>query len=55
MSVRSLHPGVTMDQVRENTGFAIDGDERPTREPTGQEHELIAKLDPNGNRDKEVA
>lgn len=54
MRVRSLHPGVTMDEVRENTGFAIDGEEAPTREPTDEERELIAKLDPNHTRLKEV-
>ncbi len=55
MRVRSLHPGVTMDEVRENTGFAIDGDETPTREPTDDERELIAKLDPNDARNREVS
>jgi acyl CoA:acetate/3-ketoacid CoA transferase beta subunit len=54
MRVKSLHPGVTMDDVRENTGFTIDGDEAPTREPTPGELELIAQLDPNGDRTKEV-
>lgn len=55
MRVRSLHPGVTMDEVRENTGFAIDGDEAPTREPTPEELDVIAKLDPKAARAKEVA
>jgi acyl CoA:acetate/3-ketoacid CoA transferase beta subunit len=55
MRVRSLHPGVTMDEVRENTGFTIDGDGSPTREPTPDEAELIAQLDPKGSRNTEVA
>jgi acyl CoA:acetate/3-ketoacid CoA transferase beta subunit len=54
MRVRSLHPGVTMDEVRENTGFDIDGDDVPTREPTAEELELIASLDPKGTRTSEV-
>jgi len=55
MRVKSLHPGVTMDEVRENTGFTIDGDEAPTREPTPEELELIARLDPNDSRANEVS
>jgi acyl CoA:acetate/3-ketoacid CoA transferase beta subunit len=55
MRVRSLHPGVTMDEVRENTGFDIDGDETPTRDPSDEELELIAKLDPKDTRSKEVS
>jgi acyl CoA:acetate/3-ketoacid CoA transferase beta subunit len=55
MRVRSLHPGVTMDDVRENTGFAIDGDETPTREPTPDEAAIIAKLDPKETRNREVS
>ena len=55
MRVKSLHPGVTMDEVRENTGFAIDGDESLTREPTPEELELIAKFDAKDARNKEVA
>ncbi len=55
MRVKSLHPGVTMDEVRENTAFAIDGDEAPTREPTAEELELIKKLDPKDARQREVS
>ncbi len=54
MRVRSLHPGVTMDEVRENTGFDIDGEDTPTRDPTPDELELIAKLDPKDTRTSEV-
>jgi len=52
--VRSLHPGVTMDEVRENTAFDIEGDETPTREPTPDELEIIAGLDPENRRATEL-
>jgi acyl CoA:acetate/3-ketoacid CoA transferase beta subunit len=43
MRVRSLHPGVTIDEVVENTGFELQiPDEIPvTRDPTPEELELI--------------
>ena len=51
--VRSLHPGVTFDEVQENTGFALAGageDLPVTPSPTGEQLALIAALDPNGVR-----
>jgi acyl CoA:acetate/3-ketoacid CoA transferase beta subunit len=54
MRVKSLHPGVTMDEVRQNTGFELDGDGAPTREPTPEELELIETFDPKGARNNEV-
>ena len=53
----SLHPGVTVDEVREATGFELDvpDDAARTREPTTEELILINEvLDPKGLRFKEV-
>jgi acyl CoA:acetate/3-ketoacid CoA transferase beta subunit len=55
MRLVSVHPGVTVDEVCERTGFPLVVDDVvPTREPTGDERRLLAELDPNGLRDKEV-
>ena len=50
LKVRSLHPGVTPEQVREATGFAIDiPDAQTTRVPDAEELELIRTvIDPRG-------
>lgn len=56
LEVRSLHPGVTLDEVRAHTGFPIDGpaDDR-TRLPTDEELTVIREvLDPRRLRDREV-
>jgi glutaconate CoA-transferase subunit B len=47
--VRSLHPGISFEQVQDNTGFALI---RPahiplTPAPTTRQLALIASLDPN--------
>ncbi|MBZ4018396.1 CoA-transferase subunit beta [Streptomyces purpurogeneiscleroticus] len=57
MRLRSLHPGVTVGQVREATGFAltVPADVPYTREPTADELRLIRDvLDPKGLREREV-
>jgi len=56
MRVRSLHPGVSLQDVRAATGFELHADPEPptTRLPTAAELELIATLDPDGGRFKEV-
>ncbi|MFF5978369.1 CoA-transferase subunit beta [Streptomyces olindensis] len=58
MRLASLHPGVTVEQVREATGFELtvpDG-VPATREPTAGELRLIREvLDPGGARAGEVA
>ncbi|MEV7829498.1 CoA-transferase [Streptomyces subrutilus] len=57
MRLASVHPGVTVEQVREATGFvlATDGEVPCTREPTGEELRLIREvIDPKGLRDREV-
>ncbi|AFA75308.1 putative CoA-transferase, subunit beta [Gordonia polyisoprenivorans VH2] len=57
MRALSLHPGVSAEEVAENTCFEIDGlAEAPTtREPSDEELGLIRDvLDPKGVRAKEV-
>jgi acyl CoA:acetate/3-ketoacid CoA transferase beta subunit len=54
----SLHPGVTPEQVAENTSFEVAGlaDAGLTREPTDEELQLIRDvLDPRSLRDREVS
>ncbi|MEU6912055.1 CoA-transferase subunit beta [Streptomyces olindensis] len=58
MRLASLHPGVTVEQVREATGFelAVPDGVPATREPTAVELRLIREaLDPGGTRAGEVA
>lgn len=52
----SVHPGVTVDEVRAATGCALEvGEVSETRLPTTEELLLIREvLDPRGFRDKEV-
>jgi glutaconate CoA-transferase subunit B len=49
MNVLALHPGVTVEQVQENTGFELARaqDIGVTAPPTGTELEFLRKLDPN--------
>ncbi|QES50634.1 CoA-transferase [Streptomyces venezuelae] len=57
MRLASLHPGVTVEQVREATGFelVIAAEVPYTREPTAEELRLIREvIDPRGLRDREV-
>ncbi|MER5574815.1 CoA-transferase subunit beta [Streptomyces massasporeus] len=58
MRLASLHPGVTIEQVRDATSFELTvPDEVPaTREPTDEELRLIREVvDPAGTRAREVA
>jgi glutaconate CoA-transferase subunit B len=51
MKIESLHPGVTLEQVKENTGFELGGIEEtiPTTElPSEDILQKIRSLDPNG-------
>ena len=50
MRLRSVHPGVTVDEVVAATGFelAIDGDVPETRLPTDEELALIATCSTRG-------
>ncbi|GAB7028895.1 CoA-transferase [Streptomyces sp. NPDC021749] len=57
MRLRSVHPGVTVEQVAEATGFALTvPDGVPyTRKPTAEELRLIREVvDPKGLREREV-
>ena len=57
MRLRSVHPGVTVDEVVENTGFelAVPGDVPESRAPTAEELRVIREvLDPGDARKQEV-
>lgn len=57
MRARSLHPGVTAEEVAENTSFEIAGlaEAAETRQPTAEELRLIREvLDPKKMRETEV-
>ena len=57
MRLRSVHPGVTVEEVVEATGFelVVPADVADTRMPTAEELELIREvLDPSGLREREV-
>ncbi|HEX7444602.1 MAG TPA: CoA-transferase, partial [Acidimicrobiales bacterium] len=57
MRLVSVHPGVTVDEVVESTGFPllVGDDVTGTRDPTPEElHLLRTVLDPRGLRDREV-
>ncbi|MGJ5828812.1 CoA-transferase subunit beta [Streptomyces ossamyceticus] len=57
MRLASLHPGVTVEQVEEATGFALAVPEEVpyTREPSAEELRLIREvLDPENTRSGEV-
>jgi glutaconate CoA-transferase, subunit B len=47
--VRSLHPGVTLAQVRAATGFALEAEQTPpsTVAPTPEQLAIIRRLDPH--------
>jgi acyl CoA:acetate/3-ketoacid CoA transferase beta subunit len=57
MRIRSLHPGVSLEEVARATGFPLAHDERllETRAPTEGELRLLREvLDPRGLRDREL-
>jgi acyl CoA:acetate/3-ketoacid CoA transferase beta subunit len=56
MRAVSLHPGITPEEVRENTSYEVHDLDKaePTRLPTERELELIRVIDPKSLRDKEV-
>jgi acyl CoA:acetate/3-ketoacid CoA transferase beta subunit len=57
MRLASVHPGVSVDEVVEQTGFAlgIDGDVPTTRLPSADELALIrGRIDPRGFANREV-
>jgi acyl CoA:acetate/3-ketoacid CoA transferase beta subunit len=56
MRLRSVHPGVTVEEVRELTGFelAVADDVEESRPPTDEELGVLGRLDPDGLRHREV-
>lgn len=56
LRVISLHPGVSFQQVQENTGFEITAIDnlQETAEPTPEQLRIIAELDPQRLRDKQI-
>ncbi len=64
MRIRSLHPGVSLEEARDNTAFDLAVDEKAVAEsggvpesrlPTAEELRLIREiLDPKGLRDREL-
>jgi len=52
----SLHPGVTIDEVVENTGFEliVGGDIPQTPAPSSEQLQLIAEIDPHDMRAKQI-
>ncbi|HLN18272.1 MAG TPA: CoA-transferase [Acidimicrobiales bacterium] len=57
MRLRSVHPGVELDEVVAATAFelVIESDVQETRQPSAEELQLIRDvLDPKGLRDREV-
>jgi acyl CoA:acetate/3-ketoacid CoA transferase beta subunit len=58
MRIRSLHPGVTADEVQEASGFplVVPSDVTETRAPTDEDLRLLRDvLDPQTLRDAELA
>ncbi len=60
MRLRSVHAGVSVDDVRTATGFALElpdggpGAVDVSREPTAEEQQLLERIDPDGDRYREV-
>ena len=52
----SLHPGVELQEVIDNTGFdlQVDGDVAFTPAPTAEQLRLIAELDPENLRSRQL-
>lgn len=56
MRLLSLHPGIAVEQVRENTGFELEiGADIPvTAAPTPEQLAIIAALDPHNQRAQQI-
>lgn len=56
LRLRSLHPGVTVEQVIENTGFGIcvPDDVSVTAAPTREQMDIIRALDPQDVRSRQL-
>jgi glutaconate CoA-transferase subunit B len=57
MRLRSVHPGVSVEQVTQATGFEliIEGEIPETAPPSASELSLIRELDPTGARKREFS
>ena len=57
MRLRSAHPGVSVEQIREATGFEliVEGDVPQTPPPTPEQVRLIRELDPTDARKREFS
>lgn len=57
MRLKSYHPGVTIEEIQENTGFELVIDENCTEtpKPTKEEIEIIRKIDPLEVRKREFS
>lgn len=56
MRLVSLHPGIGLEQVRENTGFELEVPAHVplTPAPTAQQLQIIAALDPHNQRAQQI-
>ncbi len=56
MRLRSLHPGITAEQVQESTGFevCVPDDVTTTPGPTEEQLAIIARIDPLNQRDRQI-
>lgn len=56
LRLRSLHPGITVEQVQQNTGFpvGVPGDVVTTPAPTAEQLEIIRRMDPHNLRAREL-
>lgn len=56
MRLLSTHPGVTVEEVRDNTGFdlVIPDSVPASRLPTAEEQHALSRLDPGDRRSREV-
>lgn len=56
MRIRSVHPGVTVEEIQDNTSFdLVAGEVVPeSRVPTTEEDALLRQIDPKGFGSKEV-
>ncbi|HND14335.1 MAG TPA: hypothetical protein PLN78_05095, partial [Pseudomonadales bacterium] len=56
LRLRSLHPGISAEQVVQNTGFpiCIPGDVVTTPAPTAAQLEVIRRMDPHNLRAREI-
>jgi glutaconate CoA-transferase subunit B len=56
LRLRSLHPGISVEQVQQNTGFPVfvPDDVVTTPAPTGEQLAVIRRLDPHNLRAREL-